>query len=77
MGHRLDREVERLFAKAKELGLEGTDITQYIDEHVEMAKVLKTTMQHFDGGYVMCVMTGSGEMFAMRDPWGIRPAFWY
>ena len=77
MGHRLDREVERLFAKAKELGLEGTDITQYIDEHVEMANVLKTTMQHFDGGYVMCGMTGSGEMFAMRDPWGIRPAFWY
>ena len=77
MGHRLDREVERLFAKAKELGLEGTDITQYIDEHVEIANVLKTTMQHFDGGYVMCGMTGSGEMFAMRDPWGIRPAFWY
>ena len=77
MGHRLDREVERLFAKAKELGLEGTDITQYIDEHVEMANVLKTTMQHFDGGYVMCGMTGSGEMFAMRDPWGIRPGFFY
>jgi amidophosphoribosyltransferase len=34
-------------------------------------------MPHFDGGYVMCGMTGSGEMFAVRDPWGIRPAFWY
>ena len=38
---------------------------------------LKTTMSHFDGGYVMCGLTGSGEMFAVRDPWGIRPAFWY
>ena len=77
MGHRLDREVERLFVEAKEQGLQGTDITSYIDDHVEMANVLKTTMPHFDGGYVMCGLTGSGEMFAVRDPWGIRPAFWY
>jgi len=77
MGHRLDREVERLFAEAKAQGLEGTDITQYIDNHVEVANVLKTTMPHFDGGYVMCGLTGSGEMFAVRDPWGIRPAFFY
>ena len=77
MGHRLDREVERLFAEAKEKGLEGIDITHYIDNHVEMANVLKTTMPHFDGGYVMCGLTGSGEMFAVRDPWGIRPAFFY
>ena len=77
MGHRLDREVERLFAIAKEQGLEGTDITDYIDNHVEMGNVLMKTMPHFDGGYVMCGLTGSGEMFAVRDPWGIRPAFWY
>jgi len=77
MGHRLDREVERLFVEAKEQGLEGTDITDYIDNHVEMGNVLKTTMPHFDGGYVMCGLTGSGEMFAMRDPWGIRTAFYY
>ena len=77
MGHRLDREVERLFIEAKEQGLQGTGITQYIDNHVEMANVLKTTMPHFDGGYVMCGLTGSGEMFAVRDPWGIRPAYYY
>ena len=77
MGHRLDREVERLYAIAKEQGLTGTDITDYIDNHVEMANVLKTTMSHYDGGYVMCGLTGSGEMFAVRDPWGIRPAFYY
>ena len=77
MGHRLDREVERLYAEAKELGLEGTDITRHIDDHVNMVNVLRTTMSHFDGGYVMCGLTGSGEMFAVRDPWGIRPAFYY
>ena len=77
MGHRLDREVERLYSEARHQGLEGTDITRYIDDHVEMANMLKTTMSHFDGGFVMCGLTGSGEMFAMRDPWGIRPAFWY
>ena len=77
MGHRLDREVERLFEEAKAKGFEGLDITRYIDDHVEMANVLKTTMTHFDGGYVMCGLTGSGEMFAVRDPWGIRPAFYY
>ena len=77
MGHRLDREVERLFGEAKDKGLEGTALTRYIDDHVSMANVLRTTMSHYDGGYVMCGLTGSGEMFAVRDPWGIRPAFWY
>ena len=77
MGHRLDREVERLFQEAKEQGLEGMDVTQYIDDHVNMANVLRSTMVHYDGGYVMCGLTGSGEMFAVRDPWGIRPAFYY
>ena len=77
MGHRLDREVERLYALAKEQGLKDTAITDYIDDHVEMTNVLKSTMSHYDGGYVMCGLTGSGEMFAVRDPWGIRPAFYY
>ena len=77
MGHRLDREVERLFADAKKQGKEGLAITRYIDDHVDIGNVLRTTMPHFDGGYVMCGLTGSGEMFAVRDPWGIRPAFYY
>ena len=77
MGHRLDREVERLFVEAKRQGMEGTNITHYIDDNISMANVLKSTMTHFDGGYVICGLTGSGEMFAVRDPWGIRPAFYY
>ena len=77
MGHRLDREVERLYQEAKAKGLTGLDITQYIDDNVDMANVLRKTMEHYDGGYVMCGLTGSGEMFSVRDPWGIRPAFYY
>ena len=77
MGHRLDREVERLYQEAHGMGLRGTHITRHIEEHIEMTNVLRTSMLHFDGGYVMCGQTGSGEMFAIRDPWGIRPAFWY
>ncbi|MBR5715743.1 MAG: amidophosphoribosyltransferase [Bacteroidales bacterium] len=77
MGHRLDREVERLYVEATEKGLEDTDITRYIEQNLQISNVLKTSMPHFDGGYVMCGLTGSGEMFAVRDPWGIRPAFWY
>lgn len=77
MGHRLDREVERNFVAAKAMEMENTDITNYIEDHVKMSNVLKTTMKDFDGGYVVCGITGSGEMFSMRDPWGIRPAFYY
>ncbi len=77
MGHRLDREVERNFIAAKTAGFQNTDITHYIEDHVEMSNVLKTTMTDFDGGYVVCGITGSGEFFSMRDPWGIRPAFYY
>ena len=77
VGHRLDRECERLYAEAASQGLEGTDITRYIEERVDVNNVLRTAAPLWDGGYVVCGLTGSGEMFAMRDPWGIRPAFWY
>ena len=77
MGHRLDREVERNFVAAKAMEMQDTEITHYIEDHIKISNVLKTTMTHFDGGYVMCGLTGSGEMFSMRDPWGIRPAFYY
>lgn len=77
MGHRLDREVERNFALAKEQGLVDNEVTEFIDNNVDMSNVLATSMCHFDGGYVVCGITGSGEMFAMRDPWGIRPAYFH
>ncbi len=77
MGHRLDRESERLYNIARQRELEGKDITHFIEENIEVDNVLRTSAPLWDGGYVICGMTGSGEMFAMRDPWGIRPAFWY
>lgn len=77
VGHRLDRESERLFVEAQQKGLEDYDITRYIEDHIRMENVLKTSAPCWDGGYVLCGQTGSGEMFAMRDPWGIRTAFYY
>ena len=77
LGHRLDRESERCFEEAKAKGLENTDITRYIEDHINLCNVLRQSAPVWDGGYVLCGVTGSGEMFSMRDPWGIRPAFYY
>ncbi len=77
VGHRLDRESERLYDEAVRRGLSGVDITQYIEKYIDVNNVLRTSAPTWDGGYVVCGLTGSGEMFSMRDPWGIRPAFWY
>ena len=77
IGHRLDREVERLFVQSRTFGLEGMDITHYIEERIDLANVLRQCAPLWDGGFVMCGQTGSGESYTMRDPWGIRPAFDY
>ena len=77
MGHRLDREVERNYRICVEEGLTGMDITHAIEERIDISNVLRTSSCDWDGGYVICGVTGSGESFAVRDPWGIRPAFWY
>ncbi|MBR5469870.1 MAG: amidophosphoribosyltransferase [Paludibacteraceae bacterium] len=77
MGHRLDREVERLFNIAEQDGKVNREITDYIENNIDIANVLKTACPIWDGGYVIEGITGSGESFAIRDPWGIRTAFWY
>lgn len=77
IGHRLDMESQRLYNEAAKNGLREQDITRYIEDNIDIANVLKTSSRLWDGGFVICGMTGSGEMFALRDPWGIRPAFWY
>lgn len=77
VGHRLDREVERIYRQCLEEGLEGMDITHAIEDRIDLTNVLKTSAPQWDGGYVICGITGSGESFSVRDPWGIRPAFWY
>ena len=77
VGHRLDREVERVYNICSAEGMTGLDLTHAIEKRIDMANVLRTSSCHWDGGYVMCGVTGSGESFALRDPWGIRTAFWY
>ncbi|WFE83223.1 amidophosphoribosyltransferase [Parabacteroides chongii] len=76
-GHRLDREIERLYQKYEDEGLKGMDITHAIEAHVDLSNVLKRCVPTWDGGFVICGLTGSGESFSVRDPWGIRPAFYY
>ncbi|MCH5168489.1 MAG: amidophosphoribosyltransferase [Prevotellaceae bacterium] len=77
VGHRLDREVERVYNRCSAEGKTGLELTHAIEKSVDMANVLRTSSCYWDGGYVMCGITGSGESFALRDPWGIRTAFWY
>lgn len=77
MGHRLDREVERLFKECEADGVKGLDITKAIEDRMDIGNVLRTSAPLLDGGYVLCGVTGSGEMFAMRDPWGVRTGYWY
>jgi amidophosphoribosyltransferase len=77
IGFRLDREVERLYQQYNDEEKSGRQVTQEIEKHIVMENVLKTASPNWDGGYCICGMTGSGECFAVRDPWGIRPAFYY
>ncbi|WP_298629583.1 amidophosphoribosyltransferase [uncultured Porphyromonas sp.] len=77
LGHRLDREVEHKFRESKAKGLTGMDITHDIESRIDTTIPLKECAPLWDGGYTMCGLTGSGEMFMLRDPWGIRPAFYY
>lgn len=77
LGHRLDRESERCYQDALTAGLTDLNITKYIEKHLDIANILRLSSPVWDGGYVLCGITGSGETFCQRDPWGIRPAFWY
>lgn len=77
VGHRLDREVERLYQHYRAEGLSGLELTGAIEDNIDLTNVIRSSSKDWDGGYVICGLTGSGESFAMRDPWGIRPAFWY
>ena len=77
LGFRLDREVERLYNQYNDGIRTGREVTQEIERHIVIENILKTASPSWDGGYCICGMTGSGESFAVRDPWGIRPAFYY
>ena len=77
VGHRLDREVERLYEQCRAEGFQGIELTHAIEQRLDLQNVLRTSSPDWEGGYVICGITGSGDSFAVRDPWGIRTAFWY
>ncbi|GHT73124.1 amidophosphoribosyltransferase [Bacteroidia bacterium] len=78
MGSDLDREVQRLYDLYKpEFKGGGEALNRKIDENINLADVLRRTSQLWDGGFVICGVTGNTDMFAFRDPQGIRPAFYY
>ncbi len=77
MGHFLDNENQRLFDEYKTEGYTNKDITEMIGKNLNVAKVLEGASKRWDGGYTVAGMMGHGDLFAMRDPWGIRPAYYY
>jgi len=77
LGHFLDDEVQRLFTWFKADGINNKDINQRIFENLDIQRLLRRATKKFDGGYVLGGMIGHGDAFLMRDPNGIRPAYWY
>ena len=77
IGHFLDVEVQTLFDKYKKLGYANADITFKIQENLNLSNILYQAAKNFDGGYSMVGMLGHGDAFVLRDPNGIRPAFYY
>ncbi len=77
IGHRLDEENERVFRIFKEQGYSKQEITPFIEKNIDVVTILKKASRDWDGGYVMAGMVGHGDSFVIRDPAGIRPAFYY
>lgn len=77
VGHRLDEENERLYWQFKEQGYSKKDISPLIEKNLDVASILRKASRNWDGGYAMAGMVGHGDAFVMRDPAGIRPAFYY
>lgn len=77
LGHALDRENERLFDVHKNAGATGLDLAFGIARDLNVTNILDRCAPTWDGGYVICGIVGNGDMWAMRDPNGIRPAFYY
>ncbi len=76
LGYALDKENHRIYRQYRDT-LAEPQLSKEIEAHLDMKEVLKNAAPLWDGGYVICGATGSGDMFALRDPHGIRPAFYY
>ncbi|MBP9031511.1 MAG: amidophosphoribosyltransferase [Dysgonomonadaceae bacterium] len=77
LGHYLDREVQYQYDHIEKEGLTGQQISNLIEQRLDISFLLKRACKIWDGGYVISGLIGCGDAFAMRDPWGIRPAFYY
>ncbi len=77
IGHFLEDEVENTYLKAKEKGLSKKESSPYIQEHLDLVRVLKRASKNWDGGFAMAGLIGHGDAFVLRDPSAIRPAFYY
>ena len=77
LGHELDKEHQKMYDKLHANGLDGIKLTREIEDTIDITNILKQPSKIWDGGFVICGAIGSGDMFALRDSHGIRPAFYY
>jgi amidophosphoribosyltransferase len=77
LGHFLDTENQLEFNHYKKQGLSNVEISENIASNIKVANILRESSKKWDGGYTIAGLTGHGDSFVMRDPWGIRPAFYY
>ncbi len=77
LGHGLDQEHAKLCARYEAEGLKGQKLIQQVEKDIDTRGIMKQSSPLWDGGYVICGALGSGSIFTLRDPHGIRPAFWY
>ncbi len=77
VGHFLDEENQLLFRKYKNEGLKNPDISEKIAQNISITKILQEASKDWDGGYAIAGIVGHGDSFVIRDPWGIRPAYYY
>ncbi len=77
IGHFLDDAVAKLYKKIKKEGFNKQEASPLIEERLSISKILKRAAKNFDGGYAMAGLLGHGDAFVLRDPAGIRPAYYY
>ncbi|WP_062053658.1 hypothetical protein [Aquimarina longa] len=77
IGHFLDSEVAKLYKKLKKEGFNKNEASPQIADRLNVTKILKKSSRDWDGGYAMAGMLGHGDAFVLRDPAGIRPAYYY
>ena len=77
IGHFLDVENDELYRQFKKDNISNQEVYEKIAKHIEIEKILKKASEDWDGGYAMAGLLGHGDAFVLRDPAGVRPAFWY